>query len=139
MNLLKRLAKSFLTNFLILFSLTLISMLAMAADPSPLPSGLPVLDSVHLGLAGLSAGILSGVAILLELVFRMVKSPRPLSLAWGLVGLLRMAIAVLHQIEQILFDLAAIMDKVLPQRALLPAQPLEIKKVDPPSPKKEEG
>lgn len=95
--------------------LTVISM-AMAfaeADGQPVP-GADVLDSIIKALASAEGASLT-IALVLEFIFRVVPSNKPLSILHMVAGFLMIADVLLVKASQIVKSAAKILDKVLPQ------------------------
>ena len=68
-----------------------------------------VLDKIIAALTGISGPVLVGAAAVIELVFRLLKTDKPLSIA-------HVVAASARKVSDALEILANILDKILPQR-----------------------
>ncbi len=101
--------------FLILTSFLLTAVLFSA---QVFADGLPVLDKVD-GALSLSDAITGGLAIVVGLIFRLVPTQKPLSIAYLVAG-------IFNQLGSICTKLGKLGDKILPQKlapAPAPAEP----------------
>lgn len=104
----------------------LVGLLATAFAFAGDAAGLPVLDQIHGVLGGMSDAVIGVIAMVVEAIFRMVPSKKPLSLCWVGVRALDYIIVVLQQLQQDLKDLATLANRLLPAdpaAAPVPAQP----------------
>jgi hypothetical protein len=109
-------------GWICLFALMLMAFAFSAlALPTPDPSGLPVLDTVSGAILGINGGIVAALTVALGFVFRLMKTDRPLSIVWLVVGFIRMAARILCQVSNVLAAVAGLFDKVLPQNSVQPA------------------
>jgi hypothetical protein len=56
------------------------------------------------------------IAVVIEFALRMFPSQKPLSLLYGLVGIIKLAGSIASKVADIMAALAKFLDKVLPQR-----------------------
>jgi len=102
-------------KYLLVFNVYLMSFLVMAQDSTT--TVVPWYDGVSskLGEWNVSIGdlfsgpVVLGLAGVLELAFRLIESPKPLSVVHGVVGILK-------GVERLLGVVIAGLDKVIPQR-----------------------
>ena len=67
------------------------------------------LDSVTATIDGIGGGVVAAIALALEMLFRLIKSKKPLSLMYGLSN-------IFAKIGSLLKSSGELLDKVLPQR-----------------------
>lgn len=109
-----------MTKFIQKF-LKLLPLFVFLISFSAFAQGLPVLDAIHLKLTGISASLLSLIAMGLEALFRMIPTPKPLSLLWVGVRAIDYATVILNQVRQDLVDLSTMANKILPADPAAPA------------------
>ncbi len=84
-----------------------VELLADAADG--IATSVPVMDKIETGITGVNSTILSGIAVVLELVFRLIPTSKPLSIL-HLIGW------IIGSAGRILVGAGNLSDKVLPQK-----------------------
>lgn len=120
----KKLSVFLSLNLMIIFGVVCFAMLAHADAPSALPSHLPALDPVEKALelsSATKAMLTMALAFIFEMLVRVFKTSKPLSIAWLIAGTMKALAALMIQLARIVQKAAEMLDAILPQNAVEPA------------------